>query len=293
MGREKVAKSKSTSSAESLQNKIDEAISVHDTGPEVGIEAISNFNSVFCSAWPVARPALAALQAVSRLPARLIIGQVIAAGDAAFASQCRAAPPGADDDKQVMSAAASIEALRGIAERLVRLGSDPSSISRIQATAAQAMRRQGLTYPHNACAATLSAFLIEAGVRVPMTLGAGNLAARLRNNQHWQRVAIGMQRPGDVGVRYDRTSPVGADHVYLVVERHGDDEMMIADNQVQGRPHTRHASGRGKTPTEYFLRAPAAGERIEAMSDAVAEEIPDEDTNALPEPFMDDGTPRL
>lgn len=31
--------------------------------------------------------------------------------------------------------------------------------------------------------------------------------------------------------------------------------MMIADNQAQ-TAHTRHASGHGKTPTEYFLRAP-------------------------------------
>ena len=126
-----------------------------------------------------------------------------------------------------------------------------------------------------------------------MTLGAGNLAARLRNNRHWQVIPVGRQQPGDVGVCFDRTSPAGADHVYLVVERRGEDEMMIADNQIQGRPHARYASGRGKTPTEYFLRAPA----IERMSGLVAgdagdEEIPDEDTNSLPEPFMDDGTPR-
>ena len=120
--------------------------------------------------------------------------------------------------------------------------------------------------------ATLSAFLNEAGIDVPMTLGAGNLAARLRNNRHWNRIDVGKQQRGDVGVCYDKTSPAGADHVYLVVER------------------------KGKTPTEYFLRAPDEEVRallFERLSAADDEELPDEDTNDLPEPFMDDGTPRL
>jgi hypothetical protein len=60
-----------------------------------------------------------------------------------------------------------------------------------------------------------------------------------------------------VGVCFDNDPSVsGSDHIYLVVATLGSDEMMIADNQrTSDAPHSRFASGHGKTPTEYFLRA--------------------------------------
>ena len=109
----------------------------------------------------------------------------------------------------------------------------------------------------NGCAATLSALLISVGVDIPLTLGAGHLAQRLGGSggqsRRWQRIGVGEQQAGDVGVTYDLKSPPGADHIYLVAERLNADAMRIADNQ-QAQTHIRHASGNGKTPTEYFLR---------------------------------------
>jgi hypothetical protein len=44
--------------------------------------------------------------------------------------------------------------------------------------------------------------------------------------------------------------------IHLVVDTVGSNEMMIADNQRDtDAPHSRFASRKGKTPTEYFLRA--------------------------------------
>jgi hypothetical protein len=82
------------------------------------------------------------------------------------------------------------------------------------------------------------------------------------------------------------------------VERVDDDLMIIADNQKQGTTHERNASGKPtgkgkktKTPTDYFLRAESsAGGKV--IGEEGDEDVwPDEDTNDLPEPFMDDGTP--
>ena len=111
-------------------------------------------------------------------------------------------------------------------------------------------------YPTNGCAAHLSALLQHAGIDVPMTVGAGKLAHILQERR-WTRIDVGGQQPGDVGVCFDNDpTPVGSDHVYLVVERVDADEMMIADNQRKTDAlHVRFASGHGKTPTEYFLRA--------------------------------------
>jgi hypothetical protein len=104
----------------------------------------------------------------------------------------------------------------------------------------------------------LSALLQQASINLPMTWGAGKLAHRLAE-RGWRRVNVGEQQPGDVGVCYDNDpTPAGADHVYLVIEAQGPDQMLIADNQNAKalEPHQRFASGKGnKTPTEYFLRA--------------------------------------
>ncbi|MCX7294013.1 hypothetical protein [Janthinobacterium sp.] len=124
---------------------------------------------------------------------------------------------------------------------------------------------------HNGCAATLSALLISAGVEIPFTLGAGHLAQRLGGSgslsRRWQRIDVGEQQAGDVGVTYDLKSPPGADHIYLVAERLDADAMRIADNQ-QAQTHTRYASGKDKTPTAYFLRP--SGLAIDAAAPAIS-----------------------
>lgn len=111
-------------------------------------------------------------------------------------------------------------------------------------------------YPTNGCAVHLSMLLRQSGIAVPVTWGAGKLA-HLIAERGWTKIAVGKQIPGDVGVTFDNDpTPAGADHIYLVVETLGPDEMMIADNQrTVDKPHARFASGKGKTPTEYFLRA--------------------------------------
>lgn len=176
--------------------------------------------------------------------------------------------------------------------QLIALGSSKASIQHIQDLAAKEMQKAGLGYTlHNACAATLSEFLIASGIGVPVTLGAGNLAKRLKNDRQWTPIDVGKQQAGDVAVTKDLTAPAGADHIYLVVERIDADEMVIADNQDPG-PHKRYASGHGKTPVEYFLRAPgyAPGALFEAL---VGLDYPDqdEDSNELPEPYQDNGSP--
>jgi hypothetical protein len=177
--------------------------------------------------------------------------------------------------------------------RLIELGGDVESLHRIQDVAATTMRRNGYGYTmHNACAATLSAFLQAAGIAVQTTLGAGRLARRLSNERHWDRVAVGNQAAGDVGVA------AGDVHIYLVVKTEGRDEMTIADNQ-KPTPHTRFASGRGKTRTAYFLRAPADHPHPmaaaldtgrESVEDDAQDFYPseDEDTSGLIEPSTDD-----
>ena len=178
-------------------------------------------------------------------------------------------------------------------DKLIALGTDPQSIRRIQDLAAREMQRNHYGYTlHNACAATLSCFLNEAGINVPITLGAGKLARRLDEGRSWTRIQLGSQLAGDVGVTFDRTSPPGADHVYLVVERIDADEMVIADNQAPRR-HSRFVRGAGRTPTEYFLRAPAQVALDLPPAALTEQDYPedDEDSNALHEPFNDDGSP--
>jgi hypothetical protein len=137
-------------------------------------------------------------------------------------------------------------------EKLIELGSTPAGLAEARETAKDALKG----YPTNGCAAHLSALLRAAGISVRMEPGAGNLAHMLKQ-RGWQRIEVGGQQAGDVGVTYDNDpTPPGADHIYLVIETRGLDEMLIADNQNKvDAPHTRFASGKGKTPTEYFLRA--------------------------------------
>ena len=148
---------------------------------------------------------------------------------------------------------------------------------------------------------------IVTGAKNPKNLyvGAQYLYKSTDQGRNWKRISVGNQKAGDVGVTYDRdTERAGADHVYLVVERIDSDKMIIADNQAPS-PHSRYASGRGRTATEYFLRAPDGAMReMRSMADAGGSErevidpnnpdfFPwdDEDTNDLQEPFGDEGTP--
>jgi lysozyme len=108
-------------------------------------------------------------------------------------------------------------------------------------------------FPDNGCAAHLSALLRQSKIDVPMTLGAGKLASIIKS-RGWKRIEVGHQQLGDVGVTFALTPPPGADHIYLVIQRVDADQMVITDNQ-SNIPHTRYTSGKGKTPTEYFLRA--------------------------------------
>lgn len=136
---------------------------------------------------------------------------------------------------------------------LITLGLSPEALAKAQTEA----KKHLPGFPTNGCAANLSALLQKAGIDVPMTLGAGHLATIIEE-RGWDRIAVGQQQAGDIGVTFvNDPTPPGADHIYLVVgvARVGADEMMIADNQAK-IPHPRHASGQGKTPTEYFLRAP-------------------------------------
>jgi len=142
-------------------------------------------------------------------------------------------------------------------QQLIANGSSASSLAQAQETAAAALP----SFPHNGCAANLSALLIQSDIPVPMTLGAQALANVLKG-RGWDRIDIGNQAPGDVGVTLDETPPPGADHIYLVIKPIDNDEMVIADNQ-ETTPHNRCASGKratgedhGTTATEYFLRAP-------------------------------------
>jgi hypothetical protein len=133
--------------------------------------------------------------------------------------------------------------------KLIEIGSSAKGLAHAQAIAKAAWP----PFPHNGCAANLSALLQLAGINVPMTLGAGKLAHIIRQ-RGWSHIDVGDQEPGDIGVTFDEGGNPGADHIYLVIVAIDKDEMTIADNQ-DTVPHHRFASGKGRTPTEYFLRS--------------------------------------
>lgn len=136
---------------------------------------------------------------------------------------------------------------------LIELARSPAGLANAQDIAAKALEAGGFPkFPTNACAATLSALLRLSGINVPMTLGAGMLAEILDKDRSWERIDIGDQKPGDVGVTIDKGGLPGADHIYLVIERLDADAMLIADNQ---KPVLHERSAKGKTRTDYFLRA--------------------------------------
>lgn len=153
------------------------------------------------------------------------------------------------------------------------IATTPKSYAAVQKAAANLLKDEGgEVWPHNGCAANLSTLLQAAGIAVPGIVGAGALANKLGgafNSRNWVHVPVGSQVPGDVGVTFDLQGHNGADHIYFVVTRVDSDQMVIADNQADA-PHTRFASGKGKTPTDYFLRAPG----VEAHLDILPKPLP-------------------
>lgn len=179
--------------------------------------------------------------------------------------------------------------------QLIQLGSTATGVQAAQARAKQDMADNGYGATlHNACAATLSEFLKMSNINVPITLGAGNLARRIKN-RGWDMIDVGYQTAGDVAVAENNV------HIFFVVKTVDHDEMIIADNQAPG-PHYRKASGDpdlNHSPVAYFLRAQAATSQFSTKEIVVDTTAPDsrvfpqgdEETSNNLEPFKDDGTP--
>jgi hypothetical protein len=120
-------------------------------------------------------------------------------------------------------------------------------------------------FPHNACAATQSAILIEAGLMdlddpsKPMKpiLGALALDNYLHNKRGWTRVPLGEQQVGDIGTTCGTSPHAGRDHVFMWWKINNTHEGLVIDNQSTKGPHVRRTDGQdGKSRTTYSLRAP-------------------------------------
>jgi hypothetical protein len=145
----------------------------------------------------------------------------------------------------------------GAIDKLVALGSDPRTLRAAQAIAAQrllAFDRE--VFPHDGCAITLSVLMQQAGIDVRDTFPAIELGQALLR-RGWKKIPVGQQQKGDVGSTCGTVPHHGTDHIYLVLRDVNVDEMVIADNQ-ETSPHFRFASGNGKSPTTFFLRAAGA-----------------------------------
>src|ERR1700730_14875383 len=111
---------------------------------------------------------------------------------------------------------------------LVQLGSTKQGVQKIKGLAEKVMQQNGYGFTlHNACAATLSEFMNSSDVDVPITLGAGNLARRIKS-RGWNQVNVANQQAGDVAVAVNDV------HIFLVVQAIDKDPMIIADNQAPG-----------------------------------------------------------
>jgi hypothetical protein len=142
-------------------------------------------------------------------------------------------------------------------KELIEIGSNAATLVHAQhAAASKLLHFDGEVYPRDGCAITLSTLLQEAGIDVPDTYQAIMLGRELAK-RGWERIAIGNQMTGDVASTCGAAPSHGSDHIFLVLQAMGKDEMVIADNQAHV-PHFRWASGKGgKTPVKFFLRAPA------------------------------------
>lgn len=149
------------------------------------------------------------------------------------------------------------EALIGDAQHiatLVGIASDTNKLVAAQDIAARKLLEyDGEVYPSDGCAITLSVLLQEAGILVGDTFMAIDIGHVLEA-RNWQVIPVGLQRVGDVGSTCGNVAHHGRDHVYLVLKVLNPDEMVVADNQAPA-PHFRFASGKGRTPTTFFLRA--------------------------------------
>jgi hypothetical protein len=141
-------------------------------------------------------------------------------------------------------------------DALIKIASDSVRFNDVQKRAAKKLLDyDGEIYPHDGCAITLSILLQDAGVIVPDIYQAIELTNELKEKRKWKKIPVGQQEAGDIGTTCGDVALHGADHIYLVLKRLNDDEMVVADNQAKD-PHSRWASGEGgKTPTKYFLRA--------------------------------------
>ena len=138
---------------------------------------------------------------------------------------------------------------------LIKIASDPAQLQEAQAKAARLLLKyDGEQFPSDGCAITLSVLLQEAGINVPNTYQAIALGTVMMR-RGWTQIAVGDQAAGDLGSTCGPTAHHGTDHIYAVLRPVNSDEMVIADNQEQ-IPHFRFASGQGKSPTRFFLRAP-------------------------------------
>jgi hypothetical protein len=108
---------------------------------------------------------------------------------------------------------------------MVRKGSTAAGVVQIQTLAKADMQKAhyGFTL-HNACAATLSEFMISSLINVPVTLGVTDLARRIAA-RGWVRINVGDQQAGDVAVAESDV------HIFLVLKAIDRDMMLIADNQ--------------------------------------------------------------
>lgn len=139
--------------------------------------------------------------------------------------------------------------------RLCQISEDIRSLDDAQRRAARKLLQyDGEVFPTDACAITLSTLLQDAGILVPDIYQALDLSEYLKRARNWIPVAIGSQRPGDVGSTCLNYYRHGYDHIFVLLQMIDADQMLIADNQ-SAQPHSRYISGLGKTPTTFFLRA--------------------------------------
>lgn len=137
-----------------------------------------------------------------------------------------------------------------LTQKALQIGLSPSGIAAVRADAKKVLP----SFPHSGCATFLSVLLRHAGFDLPPITWAENLADHLKD-AGWQVISKRQAKAGDVGVSIDGNGNQAADHIWLTLSVTGD-QMMVADNQSTA-PHSRTISGKdGKTPTDYFLRAP-------------------------------------
>lgn len=144
---------------------------------------------------------------------------------------------------------------KGRISRLLEIAGNVTTLDNAQARAARdLLAYDGEVYPHDGCAITLSVLFGDAGINVPPIYQAIELGRYLKGVRKWKEIPLGEQQEGDVGSTCGDIANHGSDHIYLILKKLNDDEMLIADNQLN-RPHFRYVSGQGKTATKFFLRA--------------------------------------